>query len=50
MAFFRPTFDFIRQMWHALDTASALRHGASVSERARLYCAAPPTQQVSAGQ
>lgn len=45
MALFRPAFDFIRQLWHAIDTASALRHGAPVSDQARRYCMTTPAQE-----
>lgn len=35
---FRPFLDLVAQLWFALDTASAVRHGKPVSERARVYC------------
>ncbi|WP_159149761.1 hypothetical protein [Dietzia lutea] len=38
MTLFRAARDVIAQLWFALDTASALRHGKPVSERARMYC------------
>ena len=37
---FRPFLDLVAQLWVALDTASAVRHGKPVSERARAYCMA----------
>lgn len=43
MAPIRPAIDLVRQLWYALDTASALRHGAPVSERARQYTMATRT-------
>ena len=43
MAPIRPAIDLIRQLWYSLDTASALRHGAPISERARQYTMAAPT-------
>ena len=42
MAFFRHTFNFARQIWYAIDTASALKHGAPASEKARRHTAAKP--------
>lgn len=44
MALFSHTFDFIRQLWYAIDTASALQHGGSASETARRYIMATPAQ------
>lgn len=38
MAPFRPLTRFVAQLWFALDTASALRHGGVVSDRARSLC------------
>ncbi|MGW8590210.1 hypothetical protein ACWIFB_03110 [Dietzia sp. NPDC055340] len=38
MSPFRPFIDLLAQLWFALDTASAVRHGKPVSERARVYC------------
>ena len=35
---FRPFLDLVAQLWFALDTASAVRHGKPVSEQARVYC------------
>lgn len=35
---FRPLIDLLAQLWFSLDTASAVRHGKPVSERARVYC------------
>ena len=35
---FRPFLNLVAQLWFALDTASAVRHGKPVSERARAYC------------
>lgn len=35
---FRPFLDLLAQLWFALDTANALRHGNPVSDRARAYC------------
>lgn len=42
MNFFRPAVDFARQIWFAIDTANALRHGAPVSDNARRYCMTAP--------
>lgn len=42
MNFFRPAVDFVRQIWFAIDTANALRHGAPVSDNARRYCMTAP--------
>lgn len=44
MAFFRPLFTFTRQLWFALDTANALRHGGAVSAGAQRHCMAQPTE------
>ncbi|MCD2262228.1 hypothetical protein K3888_05880 [Dietzia aurantiaca] len=38
MSPFRPFIDLLAQLWFALDTASAVRHGKPVSDRARAYC------------
>lgn len=38
MTLLRAALDVIVQLWFALDTASALRRGKPVPERARLYC------------
>ncbi len=38
MAPFRPLIDLLAQLWFAVDTASALRHGNTVSPKARAYC------------
>lgn len=35
---FRPLTQYLAQLWFALDTASALRHGGVVSDRARSLC------------
>lgn len=35
---FRPLIDILAQLWFAVDTASALRHGNSISPKARAYC------------
>ena len=42
MAPFRPLTRFLTQLWFALDTASALRHGGAVSDRARTLCMNEP--------
>lgn len=39
---FRPLTRFLAQLWFALDTASALRHGGVVSDRARTLCMNEP--------
>ena len=40
---FRPLTRFLAQLWFALDTASALRHGGVVSDRARTLCMNEPS-------
>lgn len=48
MAPLRHTFDFVRQIWYAIDTASALQHGVSASEKAQRYTMATSTPQTQA--
>lgn len=48
MTFFRPAIDIARQMWCAIDTANALRHGAPISDSARRYCMTQPEFEVRA--
>lgn len=48
MSPFRPFVDLFTQLWLAIDTANALRHGNPVSERARVYCMAESTRTVAA--
>ena len=42
---FRSPLDVLREVWHALTIASALRHGAPVSDRALQFCTPAPAQQ-----
>lgn len=37
MTLFRPFLDLVAQLWFALDTANAIRHGRPISERARAH-------------
>lgn len=34
----RPFINLAAQLWYALDTANAVRHGNPVSDRARFHC------------
>lgn len=38
MSVFRAIANFVREIWWAIDTSNALRHGMPVSEKARQYC------------
>lgn len=48
MTFFRPLLDFFRQLWFALDTGHAIRHGAPISDTARRYTMTTPDHPVAA--
>lgn len=48
MTLLRHTADFCRQIWYAIDTANALQHGATVSEKAQRHTAAKPSQMAQA--
>ena len=50
MAPFRPVINFARELWFALDTASALFRGGTASEEARRYISDKPFVEAAAPQ